>query len=72
VDDAILPTTLNLAHTLQGLAGKFVAVDVVTGEPVEADDSPYVVSARVRERGLTNVAILRAPDPDDPPLVGLG
>jgi hypothetical protein len=63
---------LPLARTLRGFAGNWVAVDRRTGEVVEAADSPYVLSARLRERGVKNVAIVRAPDETEPELVGLG
>ena len=63
---------LPLADTLRQFAGSWVAVDRRTGRPIEAADSPYVLSAKIREKGLTNVAIVRAPDDNDPELVGLG
>jgi hypothetical protein len=68
--DAARP--LPLAETLRQFAGSWVAVDRRTGRAVEAADSPYALSAKLRERGLKNVAIVRAPDENDPELVGLG
>ena len=61
-----------LADTLRQFAGSWVAVDRRTGRAVEAADTPYALSARIREKGLKNVAIVRAPDENDPELVGLG
>ena len=72
MDDAITPAPFPLADTLRPFPGLFVAVDLRTAEAVVVDESPYVVSARVREQGLRNVAIVRAPEPDEPHLVGLG
>jgi hypothetical protein len=61
-----------LAATLRECAGKWVAVDRLTNRPRAVADSPYELSAEVRRQGLRNVAIVRAPDPTEPELVGLG
>jgi hypothetical protein len=36
------------------------------------EDSPYKLAATIRSRRLKNVAVVRAPDPGEPELVGLG
>jgi len=61
-----------LATTLGQCAGKWVAVDRTTNEPRAVADSPFELSAEVSRRGLRNVAVVRAPDPTEPELVGLG
>jgi hypothetical protein len=61
-----------LAETLREFAGNWVAVDRNTGEAVEAAETPYALSAKIRDQGLKNVAIVRAPDETEPELVGLG
>jgi len=63
---------LPLSETLRDFRGSWVAVDRRTGKPVEAADTPYALAAKIRERGLKNVAIVRAPDENEPELVGLG
>lgn len=66
------PPARSLASVLSELPGRWVAVDRVTGEPVDAADSPYELARRLRSRRIRNVAVVRAPDPDEPELVGLG
>jgi len=61
-----------LASVLAQVPGCWVAVDRATNELRAVADSPYKLAAEVRERGLEGVAIVRAPDPTDPELVGLG
>lgn len=63
---------LPLSETLREFRGSWVAVDRRTGEAVEAADTPHLLAAKIRERGLKNVAIVRAPDETEPELVGLG
>jgi hypothetical protein len=63
---------LPLAETLRQFAGSWVAVDRRTGRAVTAADSPYALSAKIREKGLKNVAIVSAPNENDPELIGLG
>ena len=62
----------SLASVLAEVPGCWVAVDRSTGEPVAAEDSPYKLAATIRSRRLKNVAVVRAPDPTEPELVGLG
>jgi len=66
------PRPLPLSETLRDFRGCWVAVDRQSGEAVEAAPSPYALAAKIRERGLKNVAIVRAPDEAEPELVGLG
>lgn len=61
-----------LASVLAQFPGKFVAVDRTTNEPKLVADSPYQLSAEIRRRGMRNLAVVRAPDPQEPELVGLG
>lgn len=61
-----------LAEVLAQLPGRWVAVDRLTNEPKAAADTPDALAIQVRERRLRNVAIVRAPDPTEPELVGLG
>ena len=62
----------SLASVLREVPGCWVAVDRSTGEPVAVEDSPYKLAATIRSRRLKNVAVVRAPDPTEPELVGLG
>ncbi len=64
--------TVGLADVLAQAPGKWVAVDRNTNEARLIADSPYELAAEIRRRGLTNVAVVRAPDPSEPELVGLG
>ena len=66
------PTFRPLSEVLRDFAGQWVAVDRVTGEPRAASDSPYKLAAELRSRQIKNVAVVRAPDPSEPELVGLG
>jgi hypothetical protein len=61
-----------LAATLARYPGKFLAVDRSTNEERAVADSPEELVAEVRRQGLHGVAIVRAPMPDEPQLVGLG
>lgn len=61
-----------LSSVLAEGAGKWVAVDRTTNEPRLMADSPYELAAEIRRSGLKNVAVVRAPDPSEPELVGLG
>ena len=62
----------SLAAVLAECAGKWVAVDRATNEARLMADSPYELAAEIRRLGLRNVAVVRAPDPSEPELVGLG
>lgn len=66
------PDRVALSSVLAESAGKWVAVDRSTNEPRLMADSPYQLAAEIRQRGLRNVAVVRAPDPSEPELVGLG
>lgn len=66
------PDRVALSSVLAESAGKWVAVDRATNEPRLMADSPYELAAEIRRRGLRNVAVVRAPDPSEPELVGLG
>lgn len=61
-----------LHDVLEQCAGKWVAVDRSTNEPRAVAASPYELAAHIRQKGLTNIAVVRAPDPGEPELVGLG
>jgi hypothetical protein len=66
------PDRVALSSVLSQSPGKWVAVDRTTNEPRLMADSPYELAAEIRRRGLHNVAVVRAPDPTEPELVGLG
>ena len=57
---------------LEGFDGKAVAVDQNTHEVVASADTPEELLRTIRERGLLNTTILRAPRKDEPLRVGLG
>lgn len=61
-----------LADAFEQCPGKWLAVDRVTGLVRAADDNPDRLLAHLREQRITNVAVVRAPDVDEPELVGLG
>ncbi len=61
-----------LGEVLAAFAGQWVAVDRRTGEPRAAAKTPYELSAVLKSRQIKNVAVVRAPDPSEPELVGLG
>ena len=63
---------VGLSTTLSQAPGKWVAVDRATNEPRLMADTPYELAAEIRRRGVRNVAVVRAPDPQEPELVGLG
>ncbi len=62
----------SLSSVLREMRGCWVAVDRVTGEPLEAADSLYELARRLRSRQIWNLAVMRAPDPSEPELVGPG
>lgn len=68
----VSPDRVALSSVFAESAGKWVAVDRFTNEPRLMADSPYELAAEIRRRGLRNVAVVRAPDPSEPELVGLG
>lgn len=51
---------------LDRFPGKYVAIDMVTDEVVLAADTPQELEAEIRAKGLTHVATMRAPRPDEP------
>ncbi len=58
-----------LASVLAELPGRWVAVSRTTNEPVAAADSPDKPdkpAIEIRERTLTNLTVVRAPDPSEP------
>jgi hypothetical protein len=57
---------------LAGFEGKAVAVDQETNEVVASADTPQELLRIIREHGLCNTMILRAPRIDEPLRVGLG
>jgi len=61
-----------LSSVLAEVPGCWVAVDRATNEPRAVAENPYELTAKIRQQGLTGVAIVRAPDPSEPELVGLG
>lgn len=63
---------VGLASVLAQVPGKWVAVDRDTNEPRMVADSPYELAAEIRRSGIGNIAVVRAPDPEEPELVGLG
>lgn len=63
---------VGLATVLAQVPGKWVAVDLDINEPRVVAGSPYELVAEIRRRGISNVAVVRAPAPDEPELVGLG
>lgn len=75
-DDAVStvphPDRVGLATVLAQVPGKWVAVDLDTNEPRVVADSPAEMVAAIRRSGIHNVAVVRAPEPDEPQLVGLG
>lgn len=52
--------------------GLWLAVNRTTNEPVLAAETPCKLVAEIRRLGLTNVAVIRAPEPSEPELVGVG
>lgn len=66
------PERVALASVLAESAGKWIALDRTTNEPRLIADSPYELAAEIRHQGLHNIAVVRAPDPSEPELVGLG
>lgn len=68
----VTPDRIALSTVLREAAGLWVAVDRTTNEPRLMADSPYELAAKIRASRLHNVAVVRAPDPSEPELVGLG
>lgn len=66
------PRPVALSAVLAEVPGCWVAVDRTTNELRAAARSPYELAAEIRKRGLTGIAIVRAPQRSEPQLVGLG
>lgn len=66
------PDPVALADVLKQCPGLWVAIDRETNEARAAAESPYLLAQKIREKQLRNVAVVRAPDPSEPELVGLG
>lgn len=61
-----------LSRVLAECAGNWIAVDRATNALLAAAPSADALAIAVREQRLRNVAVMRAPDPTEPELVGLG
>lgn len=61
-----------LSTVLRECAGNWIAVDRATNELVAAAPTADALAVEIREKRLRNVAVMRAPDPSEPELVGLG
>lgn len=61
-----------LSTILRQCAGNWIAVDRATNELVAARPTADELAIEIREKRLRNVAVMRAPDPSEPELVGLG
>lgn len=61
-----------LSRVLAECAGNWIAIDRATNELRAVGRTADEVVMKVREQGLRDVALLRAPDPLEPELVGLG
>lgn len=61
-----------LGSVLAEVPGLWVAVDRVTNEPRAVADTPDKLTMKIREQRLRNITVVRAPDPSEPELVGLG
>lgn len=53
-------------------AGQWIAVDRRTGHVVAAKGSPYELSAHLKANCIRGVDVIRAPDPSEPEVVGIG
>ena len=61
-----------LSRVLAEVPGRWVAVDRETNELRAVAMTPYELVAEIERRGIRGVAIVRAPEPAEPELVGLG
>ncbi len=66
------PARQPLSQILAECAGNWIAVDRATNALLAAAPTADALALQVRDRRLRNVAVLRAPDPLEPELVGLG
>jgi hypothetical protein len=61
-----------LGEVLSEIPGRWAAVDRRTNELRAVASDPYALAAKIRADRITGVAVVRAPDPSEPELVGLG
>jgi hypothetical protein len=61
-----------LSRSLAEAPGCWLAVDRATNEIRAMADTPYALAAKIAQERITGVAVVRAPDPSEPELVGLG
>lgn len=61
---------LSIPEVQRQYAGSWVALK--DGVVVDARRTPYELMSALHERGITDTTIIRAPDPDEAELVGLG
>ena len=66
------PDRVGLATVFAQVPGKWVAVDMDSNELRVVADSPAEMVAEIRRSGIHNVAVVRAPETNEPQLVGLG
>lgn len=66
------PDRVCLASVLAEVPGKWVAVDLDTNALRVVADSPAELVTEIRRCDIGNIAVVRAPEPDEPQLVGLG
>ena len=64
------PESLDVSEALRSCPGKWVAIR--DGQMVDVRESPYELVQALHERDITDATIIRAPDIDEPELVGLG
>ncbi len=69
---AVRPVREPLSTVLAECAGHWIAVDRATNKLLAAAPTADALAVQVREQRLRGVAIMRAPDPSEPELVGLG
>lgn len=62
----------SLADVLAACPGRWVAVDRRTSTAIAVAETPYLLVQIIHEKGLRDLAVVRAPDPSEPELVGLG
>ena len=63
---------VDLASVLAQVPRNWVAVDRDTNELRMVADLPYELAAETRRSGIGNIAVVRALDPEEPELVGMG
>lgn len=66
------PDRVGLASVLAQVPGKWVAIDLETNELRVVADTPTQLVAEVRRSRITDIGVVRAPERDEPQLVGLG